>query len=142
MQKMASSKHASSGNGEKLLRCAGSLFTFLGLSLMAKSEAAMGHSHSSAGQCSQPCSKTPRPPLSITCGWRGAFKSAARFALPTDAPLGPMRGPPNLLRFPSAPAFPSSPLFCLKSCDCRALAGGVAGLRVSYLTVAETSLAV
>lgn len=66
MQKMASSKHASSGNGEKLLRCAGSLFTFLGLSLMAKSKAAMLHSHSSAGQCSQPCSKTPCPQLSIT----------------------------------------------------------------------------
>lgn len=75
MQKMASNKHASFGSREKLLRCAGSLFTFVGLSLIAKSEPATHHGHAAALRCSQPCSKNPCPQLSITLqverGFRG-----------------------------------------------------------------------
>lgn len=66
MQKMVSNKHASFGSGEKLLRCAGSLFTFLGPSLIAKSGPATHPGHAGVRRCSQPCSKNPCPQLSIT----------------------------------------------------------------------------
>lgn len=124
MHKMASNKHTAFGNGEKLLRCAGSLFPLMGLSLIAKSNPATHHGHTSA--------HNPRPQLPIV------ERGTAHSALPTDAPLGPMRGPPNLLRSPSAP-FTS--FFHLKLCNCSELEGGLAGFRVSYLMVAGTSLA-
>lgn len=96
MQKMASNKHASFGSGEKLLRCAGSLFPFLGLSLLPRVSQPRGTATERALlQTSVLTSPSP-------CGWREAFKGTSHSALPTDAPLG--NGPPNLLRYPMGPS--------------------------------------
>lgn len=93
MQKMASNKHASFGSGEKLLRCAGSLFPFLGLSLLP----ATRHSHAGHVHCPAP---NPVPSSPSPWGCTGALKDTSHSASPTDAPLGPVNGPPNLLGFP------------------------------------------
>lgn len=133
MQKMASNKHASFGSGEKLLRCAGSLFTFLGLSLLPRARQPQGSATFPA------LLQTPVPSSASPCAWRGPFKGTSHSALPTDAPLGPVNGPPNLSRFPVDPSITFFPpfFFFLELCDCRALAGGVAGFRASYLMVGE-----
>lgn len=65
MQKMASNKHASFGSGEKLLRCAGSLFLFLGLSLLPGASQPRGTATPALGDVHCPASN-PCPQLSIT----------------------------------------------------------------------------
>lgn len=133
MQKMASNKHASFGSGEKLLRCAGSLFPFLGLSLLPGVSQPRGTATALL--------QTPVPSPPSPCGCRGASKGTSHSALPTDAPLGPVNDPPNLLTFPLGPsiAFFFPPFFW--SCGIAEHWLGVAGLRISYLMVAEMGLA-
>lgn len=73
MQKMASNKHASFESGEKLLRCAGSLFTFLGLSLVPRASQPRGTATPVLGDVHCPASN-PCPQLSVTLRLERGFQ--------------------------------------------------------------------
>lgn len=112
MQKMASNKQASSGNGEKLLRCAGSLFALLGPSLSAERDLAV------------PCSPEPSwQPTGVAADGEGLGGRCSH----------------HLPRLSSLPSFLKTSFF--EAVWLQSAGRGFAAFRAPFLAVAERSAA-